>query len=44
VPALEVKTKPDEGKDAKEKETKPQPRGTIVKIGTAEFSVAEHPK
>jgi hypothetical protein len=44
VPALEVKTKPDEGKDAKEKETKPQPRGTIVKIGTADFSVAEHPK
>jgi hypothetical protein len=44
VPAPEVKTKPDEGKDAKEKETKPQPRGTIVKIGTADFSVAEHLK
>src|SRR5579872_190691 len=42
VPAPEVKTKPDEGKDAKEKETKPQPRGTIVKIGTADFSVPEH--
>jgi hypothetical protein len=32
--------KPEESKEVKEsKETKPQPRGTIVKVGTADFSV-----
>ncbi len=31
--------KPEESKEVKEtKETKPQPRGTIVKVGTADFS------
>jgi hypothetical protein len=35
----EVKETPEEGKDAKDaKEVKPQPRGTIVKVGTADFS------
>jgi hypothetical protein len=43
APAPEVKDKPQEGKDAKEtKETKPQPQGTIVKIGTADFSTSSH--
>ena len=32
----EVKEKSDEGKNAKD--AKPQPRGTIVKIGTADFT------
>ncbi len=31
-PAPEVKNKPEEGKEAK-----PQPRGTVVKVGTADF-------
>jgi len=32
-------TKKEEGKDTKDaKETKPQPRGTIVKVGTADFT------
>ena len=45
APAPEIKTKPEEGKDTKDaKEAKPQPRGTIVKIGTADFSVPEHTK
>jgi hypothetical protein len=52
APPPEVKAKPEEaGKEAKDtkeakdvKETKPQPRGTIVKIGTADFGVAEHSK
>jgi len=43
APPPEVKDKAEEGKDAKEaqgtKDAKPQPRGTIVKIGTADFSV-----
>ena len=43
--APEVKDKPEEGKDAKDaKEAKPQPRGTIVKIGTADFTMPEHSK
>jgi len=43
APAPEAKDKPQEGKDAKEtKETKPQPQGTIVKIGTADFSTSSH--
>jgi Neuraminidase (sialidase) len=32
-PAPDAKTKPEEGK-----EPKPQPRGTVVKVGTADFS------
>lgn len=43
APAPEVKDKPQEGKDTKDaKDAKPQPRGTIVKIGTADFSAPEH--
>jgi hypothetical protein len=48
-PAPEVKDKPEEGKDAIDakdaqdaQDAKPQPRGTIVKVGTADFSGAEH--
>jgi hypothetical protein len=38
-PMREVKETPEEGKDAKDaKEVRPQPRGTIVKVGTADFS------
>lgn len=37
APEAEEKEKPQEGKDAKE--AKPQPRGTIVKIGTADFTM-----
>jgi hypothetical protein len=46
VPAPEPKNKNnEEGKDAKDsKEDKPQPRGTIVKIGTAEFSILDRTK
>ncbi len=48
APAPEAKDKPQEGKDAKDakeaKEEKPQPRGTIVKIGTADFSAPENTK
>jgi hypothetical protein len=40
--APEVKDKTDTGKAAKEE--KPQPRGTIVKIGTADFGTAGHDK
>jgi hypothetical protein len=47
-PAPEEKTKSEEGKEAKEqkevKDAKPQPRGTIVKIGTADFTIPEHAK
>jgi hypothetical protein len=40
-PASEVKDKPQVGKEARDaKETKPQPQGTIVKIGTADFSAS----
>jgi len=43
APVPEAKDKPQEGKDAKDtKETKPQPQGTIVKIGTADFSASAH--
>ena len=43
APEAKAKDKPQEGKDAKEtKEAKPQPRGTIVKIGTADFSASEN--
>jgi BNR repeat-like domain len=38
----EVKEKSDEGKNAKD--AKPQPRGTIVKIGTADFTTLESTK
>ena len=48
APAPEAKDAPQEGKDAKDdkeaKEEKPQPRGTIVKIGTADFSAPENTK
>lgn len=48
APAPEAKDKPQEGEDAKDtkeaKEEKPQPRGTIVKIGTADFSAPENTK
>ena len=37
-PAPETKTKPEDGKEAKD--AKPQPRGTIVKLGTADFRMA----
>jgi hypothetical protein len=47
-PAPEEKTKSEEGKEAKEqkevKDAKPQPRGTIVKIGTADFTIPEQAK
>jgi hypothetical protein len=42
VPAPDAKVKPEEGKESKE--TKPQPRGTIVKIGTADFTTSDHAK
>jgi hypothetical protein len=42
VPAAESKDKPEEGKDPKD--AKPQPRGTIVKIGTADFAIGERSK
>ena len=45
APAPEVKDKPQEGKDSKDaKEAKPQPRGTVVKIGTADFTMPERGK
>jgi photosystem II stability/assembly factor-like uncharacterized protein len=37
APAPEV-TKPAEGKEKEVKDSKPQPHGTIVKLGTADFS------
>jgi hypothetical protein len=42
APALDAKTKTEEGKESKE--AKPQPRGTIVKIGTADFTMSDHAK
>jgi hypothetical protein len=42
APAPEVKDKAADGKEAKD--AKPQSRGTIVKIGTADFSTAEGSK
>jgi hypothetical protein len=40
VPPPEVKDKAEEGKEAKDaKDAKPRPHGTIVKIGTADFSL-----
>jgi hypothetical protein len=49
APAPQAKDKPQEGKDSKDakdakKEEKPQPRGTMVKIGTADFSASENTK
>jgi hypothetical protein len=45
IPAPEEKDKPEESKDAKDvKDAKPQPRGTIVKIGTADFAIPERSK
>ncbi len=38
APTTEAKPKPAEGKDSKE--AKPQPRGTIVKVGTADFTTS----
>jgi hypothetical protein len=40
-PAPEAKDKPEPGKDGKDtkKEEKPKPRGTVVKLGTADFSI-----
>jgi hypothetical protein len=43
APEEQDKDKPQEGKDTKEpKDTKPRPRGTIVKIGTADFTPAKN--
>jgi hypothetical protein len=42
IPASDAKDKPDQSKDSKE--AKPQPRGTIVKIGTADFANRERSK
>jgi hypothetical protein len=42
APAPDAKNKPEEGKESKE--AKPQPRGTIVKIGTADFTTSDHAK
>jgi len=39
TPAPEAKPKPEEGNDSKE--AKPQPRGTIVKVGTADFATPQ---
>ena len=39
APAPEAKAKPEEGKESKE--AKPQPRGTIVKVGTADFTTPQ---
>jgi hypothetical protein len=45
IPAPEAKDKPEAGKETKEaKDSKPQPRGTIVKIGTADFTMPGHSK
>jgi hypothetical protein len=45
MPEPEPKSKTEEGQDAKDsKEAKPQPRGTIVKIGTADFSASNRTK
>ena len=48
APTPQAKDKPQEGKDSKDakdaKEEKPQPRGTMVKIGTADFSASENTK
>ncbi len=47
-PPAADKDKPEAGKDAKDakeaKDAKPQPRGTIVKIGTADFTMPERAK
>lgn len=42
VPAAEPKEKAEDNKDAKD--AKPQPRGTIVKIGTADFAIGDRSK
>jgi len=47
APAPAANDKPEEGKEAKDadtKETKPQPRGTIVKVGTADFTMPKGSK
>jgi Neuraminidase (sialidase) len=39
VPVPEAKSEPEEAKETKgAKEAKPQPRGTVVKVGTADFT------
>ncbi|MFZ0863885.1 MAG: sialidase family protein [Candidatus Sulfotelmatobacter sp.] len=44
-PAPEVKDKPQEkNKPEEAKDAKPQPRGTIVKVGTADFATPERSK
>jgi photosystem II stability/assembly factor-like uncharacterized protein len=41
APAPEPISKPEEGKELKEaKESKPQPRGTVIKVGTADFTAS----
>jgi hypothetical protein len=41
APAPEPTSKPEEGKELKEaKEAKPQPRGTVIKVGTADFTAS----
>jgi hypothetical protein len=42
IPASAPDAKPEEGKESKE--TKPPARGTIVKIGTADFTTSDHAK
>jgi hypothetical protein len=42
APVPDAKTKAEEGKDSME--AKPRPRGTIVKIGTADFTTPDHAK
>lgn len=45
APTPEAKTKPDDINEAKDaKDTTPHPRGTIVKIGTADFTNPDHGK
>jgi hypothetical protein len=45
APAPEPKSKTEERQDPKDsREAKPQPRGTIVKIGTADFSASNRTK
>ncbi|MGC1646711.1 MAG: hypothetical protein WA741_12845 [Candidatus Sulfotelmatobacter sp.] len=49
APAPQAKDKPQEGKDSKDakdakKEEKPLPHGTMVKIGTADFSASDNTK
>ena len=43
VPKVKDKSEAND-KSQDDKEAKPQPRGTIVKVGTADFGVEEHSK